>query len=76
MLIARAIALIAAMYAFLFSRIRMHHNSRPQICYGPLSVMDEEQQKNLDKIYNCNDIKCIAMLRMRRTPFLVYATCL
>jgi hypothetical protein len=76
MLIARAAALIAAMYAFLFSRIAMNQNSRPHIYYEPLSLMDEERRQNLDRIYNCNDIECIAMLRMRRAPFLGYATCL
>jgi hypothetical protein len=69
-LIAQAAALITAMYAFLFSRIPMHHRcSRTQICYGPLSAMDEERQKNLDMIYNSNDVECINMLRMRKAPF-------
>ncbi|XP_034604831.2 uncharacterized protein [Setaria viridis] len=35
--------------------------------------MDEERQKNLDKIYNCTDIECVAMLRMRKAPF--FALC-
>jgi hypothetical protein len=69
MLIARTAALIATMYAFLLSRMRMHHNSRPRISCGPLRLMDEERQKNLDRIYNCNDIECVDMLRMRRAPF-------
>lgn len=73
LLIARSAALITAMYAFLFSRIRMQHSSRPQISYGPLSTMDEECQKNLDRIYNCNDIECVAMLRMRKALF--FALC-
>jgi hypothetical protein len=38
--------------------------------------MDKERQKNFDKIYNCNDIECVAMLHTRRAPFLGYATCL
>jgi L-asparagine transporter-like permease len=45
MLFARTAALIVVMYAFLFNRIRMHQNSRPQICYGPLRVKDEEWKK-------------------------------
>ena len=69
LLIARAAALITAMYALLFSRLRMQHDSRPRITYGPLRIMEEERQKNLDKIYNCNDIECVNMLRMRRAPF-------
>jgi predicted chitinase len=34
-----------------------------------MSAMDQERQANLDKIYNCNDIECVNMLRMRRAPF-------
>jgi hypothetical protein len=69
MLFARAAALVAAMYALLFARIRMIQSSRPQISYGPLSKWDEERQKNLDLIYNYNDVECVNMLRMRRAPF-------
>jgi hypothetical protein len=69
MLIARTAALIVVMYAFLFNGMRMHQNSRPQICYGPLRVKDEEWKNNLDRIYNYNDIKCVSMLHMRRAPF-------
>ena len=69
LLFARAAALITAMYAFIFTRFRLHHCSRPQLTYGPLSKMDEERQKNLDLIYNCNDVECVKMLRMRRAPF-------
>jgi hypothetical protein len=47
----------------------MHHASRPGLTYAPLSQMDEERQKNLNLIYNCNDIECVSMLRMRREPF-------
>jgi hypothetical protein len=35
-----------------------------------MSTMDEERQMNLNKIYNCNDVECVNMLRMRRAPFL------
>ena len=69
MLIVHAAALVTAMYAFFISRIRMGQLSRPSITYAPMSVMDEERQKNLDKIYNCNDVECVNMLRMRRAPF-------
>ena len=69
MLIVHAAALVTAMYAFFISRIRMGQLSRPSITYAPMSVVDEERQKNLDKIYNCNDVECVNMLRMRRAPF-------
>jgi len=47
LLIAQAAALITAMHALLFSRLRMQHDSRPHITYGPLRIMDEERQKKL-----------------------------
>ena len=47
MLIIHATALITAMYALLFSRIRMVQNARPQITYAPMSAMDEERHSNL-----------------------------
>ncbi|XP_039832870.1 protein ALP1-like [Panicum virgatum] len=69
MLIVHAAALVTAMYVFFISRIRMGQLSRPSITYAPMSVMNEERQKNLNKIYNCNDVECVNMLRMRRAPF-------
>lgn len=69
LLFKHAAALLTALYAFLISRLRMHHASRPGLTYAPLSQMDEERQKNLNLIYNCNDIECVSMLGMRREPF-------
>ena len=68
-LIAQAAALITTLYVFFLSRIRREEATRPQITYGPRCIMDEERQRNLDNIYNCNDIECVNMLRMRRAPF-------
>ncbi|KAJ1261339.1 hypothetical protein BS78_09G022000 [Paspalum vaginatum] len=77
MLIVQAAALLSAMYALLLSRTRVEQTSRPQITYAPMSAMDVEKKKNLDKIYNCNDAECVNMLRMRRAPFFfIFATCL
>jgi len=69
MLIVRAAALITAVYAFMMARVRVDEESRPRITYGPMHVMDEERQRNLNLIYNCNDVECVNMLRMRRVPF-------
>ncbi|KAL6848265.1 hypothetical protein ACP4OV_022393 [Aristida adscensionis] len=71
MLIVHAAALVTTMYAFFVSRIRLSQarRSRPQVTYAPMSSMDIERQANLDKIYNCNDVECVNMLRMRRAPF-------
>jgi hypothetical protein len=69
LLVIKAAAFIAVMYAFFFSRVRLTQRSRPRITYAPMSARDEERQANLNLIYNCNDIECVAMLRMRRAPF-------
>jgi len=69
MLIVRAAALITAVYAFMMARVRVDEESRPRITYGPMHVMDEERQRNLNLIYNCNDVECVNMLRMRRVSF-------
>ena len=61
-LFAHAAALITAMYALLFARLRMLQSQRPQISYGPMSIRDEERQRNLNLIYNYNDIECVNML--------------
>lgn len=69
MLIIHAAALVAFMYAFLFSRLGLAQSSRPCISYAPMSVMDEERQQHLNRIYNSTDTECVDMLRMRRPPF-------
>jgi hypothetical protein len=69
MLIVKAVGFIAVVYAYFMSRLRVAQRSRPSITYAPMSPMDAEHQANLDKIYNCNDVECLSMLRMRRTPF-------
>lgn len=69
-LIIQVAALVIAMYAFMFRRFILGQRSRPSIGYAPMSTMDEERQMNLNKIYNCNDVECVNMLRMRRAPFL------
>jgi hypothetical protein len=69
MLIAHIGALITAMYALLSARLRVLQSQRPQISYGPMSIRDEERQRNLNLMYNYNDIECVNMLRMRRKPF-------
>jgi hypothetical protein len=60
---------VSVVYAYFISRLRATHNSQPRVSYAPMSAMDQERQANLDKIYNCNDIECVNMLRMRRAPF-------
>src|SRR6266540_68752 len=69
MLLVQAAALVTALYAFIFSRLRVGQCEPPRLTYGPMSKRDEERQENLNKIYNCNDLECVNMLRMRRAPF-------
>jgi hypothetical protein len=69
MLIVRAAGLVAIVYAFFVSRLVQCQVARPRITYAPMSAMDEERHINLNRIYNFNDVECVNMLRMRRTPF-------
>jgi hypothetical protein len=69
MLVIQAAAFVSVIYAYFMTRLRVARNSRPRITYAPMSAMDVERQANLDKIYNCNDIECVNMLRMHRAPF-------
>jgi hypothetical protein len=71
MLIVQVTALITALYTFMMTsiRVRLVEEFRPTITYGPMHVMDEERQRNLNLIYNSNDIEYVNMLRMRRAPF-------
>jgi len=69
MLIVQAATLITALYALMMARVRADEGSRPRITYGPMHIIDEERQRNLSLICNCNDVECVNMLRMRRVPF-------
>ena len=69
MLIVQAAALITALYALMMARVRADEESRTRITYGPMHVMDEQRQRNLNLIYNYNDVECVNMLRMRRVHF-------
>jgi hypothetical protein len=69
MLFVQAAALVTTLYALVWSRIRLVQSEQQHISYGPMSKRDEERQVNLRIIYNCNNVECVNMLRMRRTPF-------
>jgi hypothetical protein len=75
MLFVQAAALVTTLYALVWSRIRLVQSEQQHISYGPMSKRDEERQVNLRIIYNCNNVECVNMLRMRRTPFFTCATC-
>ena len=68
MLMIKAVVFVSVIYAYFMSRLRVARNSQPRITYAPMSAMDEERQANLNKIFNCNDIECVNMLRMCRAP--------
>jgi hypothetical protein len=69
MLFVHAAALVTALYALLWSRLRLVQSEQQHISYGPMSKRDEERQANLRIVYNCNDVECVNMLIMRRAPF-------
>ena len=64
MLIVRAAELVAAVYAFFVSRLVQCQVARPRITYALVSAMDEERHKNLNRIYNFNDVECVNMLHI------------
>jgi hypothetical protein len=69
MLVIKVAAFVSVVYAYFINRLRVARKSQHCVSYAPMSAMDRERQANLDKIYNCNDIECVNMLRMRRAPF-------
>jgi hypothetical protein len=75
MLFVQAAALVTTLYALVWSRIRLVQSEQQHISYGPMSKRYEERQANLRIIYNCNNVECVNMLRMRRAPFFTCATC-
>lgn len=76
LLIVQAAALMTAMYAYLYSRLRLVHHKRPRITYAPMMHRDKDRQTYLNKIYNWNDVECVNMLCMRRAPFFELCTLL
>ena len=69
----RAATMVVAMLSFLMTRLRAEEEP---IVYGPRSVAKKHRQNTLQMIYNSTDAECLAMLRMTRAPFSIYAACL
>jgi hypothetical protein len=69
MLFVQAAALVITLYALVWSRLKLKIFEPLQISYGPMSKRDEERKANLTLIYNSNDVECVNMIRIRRTPF-------
>jgi hypothetical protein len=69
MLFVQAAGLVTALYALVWSGLRLKESEPLKISYGPMSNRDEERQANLTLIYNSNDVECVNMIRMRRAPF-------
>ncbi|WVZ51102.1 hypothetical protein U9M48_002280, partial [Paspalum notatum var. saurae] len=69
MLVVKAAAFVAVIYAYTMNKLRFGRGSRPTLTYGPMSARDQERQANLNLLYNCNDVESVNMLRMRRAPF-------
>ena len=68
--------MVVVMVAHVSSKLKRRRVEDEPICYGPRLDADEHREKNLSLIYNSTDVKCLAMLRMNRAPFLHSATCL
>ncbi|KAM3367024.1 hypothetical protein ACQJBY_015976 [Aegilops geniculata] len=65
---ATLISVIQAWVIFMHQRA-VRRAGRPLIRYGPLFPREQERIQNLNYIYNCNDVKALWMLRMKRAPF-------
>lgn len=63
------LTLLSCMHSCVSGLLACSEESRPSITYSPMSVMDEERQKHLNKMYKCDDVECANMLRMRRASF-------
>jgi hypothetical protein len=72
----QVVALVVVVVSFVVSRLRRFRGETETIPYGPRTEGDLHRQRTLQMIYNYNDAECIAMLRMRRAPFFLYAACL
>ena len=66
----QAATLVAVMVSFLFSRIRRVRAQLEPSPYGPMSLGQQHRLSTLQMIMNSTDAECLAMLRMKRAPFL------
>jgi hypothetical protein len=71
----QAAAMVVVMVSFVVNRFR-RVRSEESIPYGPRTHAERHRQSTLQMMYNYSDIECVAMLRMKRVPFLLCATCL
>jgi hypothetical protein len=61
------IVVVVVVWCFLWFR-RRRQQAR-SITYGPLFERDIQRQNNLQFIFLSDDVRCVNLLRMRRTPF-------
>ena len=71
----QAAGMVAVMVCFVVNRLRRIRGEET-IPYGPRTHAERHRQSTLQMMYNYNDLECIAMLRMKRVLFFLYATCL
>ena len=64
----RAAALVVAISCWLFAKIRLRL-LKPSLTYVPMLQRDIERQANLSFIYQSDDLQCVELLRMSKTPF-------
>jgi hypothetical protein len=73
MMARQAVAMVVVMVCFVVNRIR-RISGEEVVPHGPRTHAERYRKSTLQMMYNCNDIKCIAMLRMRRVPFFFMPT--
>jgi hypothetical protein len=69
-LTAKVVVLVAVMSAWLDAWLRHRLHARRSLTYGPMHGRDQERQINLRFIYECTDVECVDLLRLRRAPFM------
>ena len=64
-----AAAMVVAVAAWFLMWFRRRAVDAQSITYGPMAERDQQRINNLRYIYESNDVHCVNLLRMRRTPF-------
>ena len=64
---AAAMVVAVATWFLMWFRRRVEYSC--SVTYGPLAERDKQRMNNLRYIYEFDDVHCVNLLRMKRTPF-------
>jgi len=74
MMARQAATMVVVMLSFFVTRLRRIWAQLEPVPYGPRSLSQQHRLSTLQMIFNNTDTECLAMLRMTRAPFFLYAT--